>query len=90
MILLAACLPLLLNACDESDRPPVPASTPLPAVPADIRACFAGAGVDIPRRALTVGDVERLWKQDRLRAVVMQRCGTRLIAFYDQVRRSWR
>lgn len=46
--------------------------------------------VEIPDRALTVGDVERLWKTDRVRVVVMQRCGGRLIALYDQLRRTWR
>lgn len=83
----AACLLMLLGACDESDSPPT--STPLPPLPADIRTCFVGV-VDIPARALTIGDVEKLWKTDRVRAVVMQRCGVRLLAFYDDLRRSWR
>jgi len=82
-----ACLLTLLSACDESARPP--ASTPLPDIPADIRTCFVGV-VEIPKGPLTVGDVEQLWKNDRLRAVVMRRCGSRLIAFYDQLRRDWR
>lgn len=62
---------------------------PLPDIPADIRACFVGV-VEIPAGPLTVGDVERLWKSDRLRAVVMRRCGTRLVLFYDHLRRTWR
>lgn len=78
---------LLLAGCDESSSPP--ASTPLPEIPADIRACFAGV-VDVPDRALTYGEVERLWKSDRVRAVVMRRCGLRLVAFYEELRATWR
>lgn len=88
LILAAACLLMPLVACDESDSPP--ASTPLPPIPAELRTCLAGAGVEIPDGPLTVGQVERLWKQDRLRIVAMRQCGTRLLAFYDDLRRSWR
>lgn len=80
------CLPMLLTGCVESAKPP--ASTPLPDIPTDIRTCFVGV-VEIPPGRLTVGDVEKLWKIDRVRSIAMRRCGTRLIAYYDQLRRSW-
>jgi hypothetical protein len=78
-----------LAACNES-APKPPAHTPLPPIPADIQACLKGAGVKIPDRALTVGEVERLWGQDRLRIVVMRRCGGRLIAWYEELRANWK
>jgi hypothetical protein len=45
--------------------------------------------VDVPDRDLTVGDVERLWSQDRLRAVAMRQCGNRLIEWHEQIRAGW-
>lgn len=85
----ALVLTLALGGCpDDEGRPP--ATTKLPEIPADIRACFRESGVAIPDRDLTVGDVERLWKTDRVRLVVMRRCGVRLVAFYDGLRRTWR
>jgi hypothetical protein len=60
----------------------------LPPVPADIAACFRGV-VDVPDRDLTVGDVERLWSQDRLRAVAMRQCGNRLIEWHESIRKGW-
>jgi hypothetical protein len=79
---------VFLAGCVESSKPP--AHTPLPPIPADIQACLKGAGVKIPDRALTVGEVERLWGQDRLRIVVMRRCGGRLVAWYEELRANWK
>jgi hypothetical protein len=79
---------VFLAGCNASDKPP--AHTPLPPIPADIQACLKGAGVTIPDRPLTVGEVERLWGQDRLRIVVMRRCGGRLIAWYEELRANWK
>jgi hypothetical protein len=76
-----------LSACNESVRPP--AHTPLPPIPADLQACFKASGVNLPDRALTVGEVEKLWAQDRLRIAVMRRCGTRLVAWYSELRAKW-
>lgn len=78
-----------LAACDQSVNA-LPPSTQLPPMPADLRACLERSGVDIPDRALTVAEVERLWKQDRLRIVVMRNCGRRVIAWYDDLRKGWR
>lgn len=79
---------MLLSACVGSgDKPP--ASAVLPLIPADIRACFVGV-VEIPAGRLTVGQVERLWKSDRVRAIAMRRCGARLIKFYDDLKANWR
>lgn len=77
---------MLLAGCEPSSKPPTDA---LPDIPPDIRTCFRGV-VDIPDRDLTVADVERLWKQERVRASVMARCGKRLIVWIDQLRANWR
>jgi hypothetical protein len=59
----------------------------MPPVPGDIQACFRqGPGV-IPDRALSIYDVESLWKQDRIKVVVMQKCGARLISWYNALRK---
>lgn len=79
--------PLLLAGCEVSGNG---ASVRLPPAPADIQMCFRQSGVVIPNRALTVADVESLWKQDRVRLVVMQRCGNRILAWYDQLRAGWK
>lgn len=62
----------------------------LPGVPADIQACFRKAAVAIPNRALTVADVESLWKQDRIRLVAMRTCGNRFLAWYADLQRDWK
>lgn len=59
----------------------------LPPVPADIQVCFRKSASIIPDRALSVYDVESLWKQDRIKVVVMAKCGNRLIAWYNGLRR---
>jgi len=63
-------------------------STQLPPVPAELRACFKGV-VKIKDAPLTVGEVEALWKNDRVRAVATDRCGKRLAAWYDTLRRTY-
>ena len=87
MIPVLALTAMLLTACEEFGSPP--ATTQLPPIPEDIRTCFVGV-VDIPDRALTVGDVERLWKTDRVRSIIMRRCGLRVLTFYDELRANWR
>jgi hypothetical protein len=77
-----------LTACVGSSNPPP--ATPLPPLPIDLKSCLKGAGVPIPSRALTVGEVERLWAQDRLKIVVLRKCGTRLVSWYDRLRATWR
>jgi hypothetical protein len=77
-----------LSACNESAKPPT--HTPLPPIPSDIQSCLKGAGVKLPDRAITVGEAERLWGQDRLRIVIMRRCGGRLIAWYEELRANWK
>lgn len=80
---------MLLAACGKhaSLEPP---KANLPGVPADIRACFQGGAPEIPERALTVADVERLLKQDGVRIAVLQRCGKRFLAWYDTLKAEWR
>jgi hypothetical protein len=89
MIRLAAVagLVLLLAACQDGAQ--VPPNTKLPPLPADLRTCFVGV-VEIPKGALTVGQVEALWKQERVRSIAMQRCGKRLIAWVDDLRSGWK
>ncbi|WP_407122726.1 hypothetical protein [Bradyrhizobium sp. STM 3561] len=44
----------------------------------------------MPRKVLTVAEVESLWKQDRVRLVVEQRCGKRFLAWYGDLRKGWK
>lgn len=62
----------------------------LPPVPADIQQCFRVGVSKVPPRALTIAEVESLWKIDRIKNVVMQRCGNRFIAWYDSLRVNWK
>lgn len=57
-----------------------------PVVPADIQKCFEGGPIKLPARALTAGEVESLWGNDRIRIVVLQKCGKRFIAWYGAQR----
>jgi hypothetical protein len=78
---------LLLAGCGAEHGGSVANS--LPTVPADIQLCFRKSlpGID---RALNIGEVEALWKQDRVRYVVMRRCGQRLLAWYEDLRTNWK
>jgi hypothetical protein len=89
-MLLAFPLMLLgaLAGCGSSPKPlPVVVPTRLIEIPADIRACVSTSGVAIPERALTIAEVESLWKQDRVRIAVVRGCLKRALAFYDEQRR---
>lgn len=66
---------LALAACDTTQTT---THGQLPTVPADIQACFRTGPVKVPQKALTVAEVESLWKQDRIKQVVMRACGERL------------
>lgn len=78
---------MALAGCETSGNPP---ASQLPPVPTDIQMCFRASAAVIPERALTVYDVESLWKVDRVRFVVMKKCGVRLIAWYNELRVSWK
>lgn len=80
---------LLLAGCDEELNLPPP-NTPLPPIPADIVQCLQRAGVDVPHHRLTVGEVERLWRTDRLTIVAMRQCGTRMRSWYSTLQQRWR
>jgi hypothetical protein len=86
-MLMRACLPMLLAGCATSANI-TPPETNLPPVPADIQACFVGV-VDIPDRDLTVADVERLWKADRVRSLAQQKCGRRLLVWIADLKANW-
>lgn len=84
-VIASALIAMILTACARLDEPQTFA--PLPSAPGDIVACFDEPGLSrIPDRDLTVADVERLWAQDRLRAIALQRCGERLLAWFDNIR----
>ena len=79
---------LLLAACGPStSRPTNPDQ--LPSVPVDIQLCFRAAA-GLPEKALNAGEVEALWKNDRVRVAVNARCGARLLHWYEDVRKNWR
>lgn len=61
----------------------------LPTVPSDIQVCFRSGPVKVPVKSLTIAEVESLWKQDRIRTVVMQKCGQRFLAWYDDLQKRW-
>jgi hypothetical protein len=61
----------------------------LPYPPAEFQTCFRGI-VGVPDRALSVAEVESLWKNDRVRVVVNQRCGARFLAWYESLRENWK
>jgi hypothetical protein len=75
-----------LAGCVTSGNPPPSVMAQLPVVPADIQKCFQGGPVNIPARALTAGEVEVLWGNDRVRIAVMKKCGARFMAWYESLR----
>lgn len=77
-----------LGACGTNGQPTVAGS--LPVVPADIQACFRAGPASVPQKALSVAEVESLWKVDRVHEVVLQRCGKRFLAWYGDVRQGWK
>jgi hypothetical protein len=81
-----ALIATLLAACGPSDKE---AASALPYAPADLQHCFREA-VGVPDKALTVAEVESLWKQDRVRLAINKRCGERMIAWYSTLQRNWK
>ena len=77
---------LLLAGC----APPSTTSGSLPTVPADIQSCFRGGPTKVPEKALTVAEVESLWKEDRVKQVVLRKCGQRFLAWYSDLKKMWR
>lgn len=69
---------------------PATTSGSLPTVPADIQACFRGGPVVVPAKALSVAEVESLWKEDRIKQVVMRKCGNRFLDWYGELRKRWK
>ena len=80
---------LLLTACNQP-QVVLPPDTKLPPFPSDLEACFKKTGVDIPKKPLTAGEVEKLWASDRLTIVAKQQCGARAVAWYTSLRNRWR
>jgi hypothetical protein len=75
-----------LAACGPSDNV---SPSQLPYAPADLQHCFRDA-VGIPDKALTVAEVESLWKQDRVRLAVNRMCGQRMLAWYNSLQANWK
>ena len=85
-----ALIALQLGACATSGSGvPLPKSQ-LPPVPADIQQCLRTSGVAIPDRDLTAGEVEGLWKKDRVKIVVLRTCGNRFMTWYEGLRQTWK
>ena len=80
---------LLLAGCVTDATVPSLLSK-LPPPPADIARCFNQSIGVTPARDLSVEQVERAWKSDRLRFVVIQRCGQRFNSWYASLRRKWK
>lgn len=85
MIALASTLTLLAG-CAPSNS----VTSTLPTVPTDIQVCFRQSAMKVPEKALTVAEVESLWKQDRVKQAALRRCGQRLITWYESIRRGWK
>lgn len=81
---------LLLAGCDDEQMHNLPPNTRLPPLPVSLRQCLQRSGVAVPHRRLTVGEVERLWRTDRLTIVAMRQCGNRINAFYNTLQKRWR
>lgn len=91
-MLLASTLVLLTTstACVKRAAPPPPVIVVKPTlieIPADLRACVETSGVRIPKGPLTVAQVVALWKDDRIRIVILRNCARRALAFYDAQRK---
>lgn len=86
-MLLLALIALPLAACGPSDN--TSTTTALPSVPADIQACFRAAG-NVPDKALNAGEIEALWKSDRVKVAVNARCGARALSWYESLRVNWK
>lgn len=86
LVTLAVLLPMaiMLGGCPDQTT----TKGSLPTVPADIQKCFRESA--LPERAYTVADVEELWKDDRVRLVVMRQCGQRFLAWYGDLQKRWR
>ena len=91
-LLTKACVCVLialpLGGCPRSDGASQAAAA-LPPVPADLQSCFRDVA-ELPDRELSAGEIEELWKLDRYRAVLEQRCGVRFLAWYESLRKGWR
>jgi hypothetical protein len=85
LLALTLTLPLALTACgkDKAPAPVVVIKPNLIDIPADLRKCAETSGVKIPAGALTVSQVETLWKDDRIRLALVRGCFRRALAFYD-------
>lgn len=81
-----AAVAIALAGCQPSGT----TSGNLPTVPADIQACFRGSPANVPQKALTVAEVESLWKQDRIKQAVLRQCGQRFLAWYGDLQKRWR
>ena len=86
-MLLLALIVLPLAACGPSDKGAV--SSQLPPVPADIQTCFRAASGG-PDKALNAGEIEAMWKNDRVKVAVNARCGARVLAWYESLRVNWK
>ena len=87
LALCAAAVALALAGCQQTTT----VQGQLPTVPADIQSCFrTNSPVKVPQKALTVAEVESLWKEDRVRLVVLRKCGQRFQAWYGDLQRGWR
>lgn len=83
-------LPAVSTACVKKAPPPPPVVVIKPnliEIPADLRKCAETSGVKIPQRALTMAEVEVLWKDDRIRGAIWRGCLRRALAFYDAQRK---
>lgn len=66
---------------------PLSVAPNIPAVPADIEACEREPTWK-PAVALTQGEVEKLWKTDRLRLALVNACFRRIVCMYHDVRKE--
>lgn len=90
-ILAVLCLATPLVACNPSADPRHKTNVKIPRAPEAVRKCINETNlVTIPNRDLSVAEVERLWKNDRLRFVIVKKCGQQLDQWQEQLHSRWR
>ena len=77
----------LLTGCALSGEKSLPV-TILPDIPVDLLTCYKNTTTWPENKALTVGEVEKLWKTDRLSLIKLNDCYKRLVIIYGEAKQG--